>query len=320
MAEQSFFKSKKFRNIMLLVIIAVASITVRTLMEIRIDRTALLYVGVPTLIAMALLAVELPDSKKNWKYTYLNVAIKSLIVMLVSSALLYEGFICVVMFMPIYFAVLLVVFIIHALINFFENKKNHQGKNYVQILPVLLLLSAFEGVFPQFSFEREYEVTIDKVIHASVDDIKAKMATPFDLDVPRHWMLELFPMPYEIDAGSLNAGDIHTISFRYHRWFVTNTHEGDMKLQITDVNNEFVKARFIKDESYISNYLIMRGTEVHFKPLDENKTHVSLKIKYHRFLDPVWYFGPLLEFAMKHTGELFYSQIIAPDGVVVEAR
>ncbi len=32
------------------------------------------------------------------------------------------------------------------------------------ILPVLILLSAFEGVVPRLSFEREYEIVREKVI------------------------------------------------------------------------------------------------------------------------------------------------------------
>lgn len=315
--DKSTSKSTRNSIIAILIIIAVASLLIRLLTEYEFDRSGLLYIGTPFLIAITLLFIEIPNKKQPWIVTYFNIIKFSLIILLASSVILFEGFICVVMFMPIYFFVILLVL----LIDFCRRKlieKKHRGKTYVQVLPLLLLLSAFEGVLPQLSFEREYEVTLERVIHASVDDIKNKMKQPFDLNKPRHWLLALFPMPYEIDAETLEPGDIHTISFRYHRWFFTNTHEGDMKLEISEVTDSYIKTRFIQDTSYIANYMILRGTEVHFAPIDQNKTHVTLKIKYHRFLDPVWYFGPLQEFAMKHTGGLFFDQIISPDNVLVE--
>jgi len=312
MAEISF-KATRNRNLIVLGIISVSSIFIRLLIKYDFDRTALLYVGIPFLVAIALLFVERPKPPYNWKRRYANIIILSFAVMLGSSVILFEGFVCVVMFMPIYFLILLLVFLAEGFQRYLSRKK--VGKNYVQVLPVLILISAFEGVTPQVSFEREYQVVSDKVIDASVAEIKHQLTQPIELDKSRHWLLSLFPMPYDIDAETLVEGDIHTVNFRYHRWFVTNTHEGSMKLEVSAVEDNYVKTRFIEDTSYISNYLKLHDTEIHFEPLGDNKTKVSLRIRYHRFLDPVWYFGPLQQYAVEESAKFLLDEMITPKDV-----
>jgi len=307
---QPLFKQTRNRNILVLIIIGAASLLIRLLMDYNFDRSALLYVGIPFLIAIALLFIERPEPVQNWRRRYVNIIILSLVIMLGSSIILFEGFVCVVMFMPIYFFIILIMFLFDA-VRRYRNSKSH-GKNYVQILPVLILVSAFEGVIPELSFEREYEVERSKIISADVNEIKHKLTQPIELDKSRHWILAIFPMPYDIDAETLVAGDIHTINFRYHRWFVTNTHEGSMKLEISQVEDDYIRTRFVEDTSYISNYLILHGTEIHIVPINNEQTEITLRIKYHRFLDPVWYFGPLQEYVVGKSAEFLLDEVITP--------
>lgn len=307
---QPLIKKVRNKNILLLIIIGVVSLLIRLLMQYNFDRSALLYVGIPFLIAISLMFIERPKPQHNWKQRYVNMVISSLIIMLGSSIILFEGFVCVVMFMPIYFFIVLLMFLLEAFKRY-RNNKNH-GTNYVQILPLLILLSAFEGVIPKLSFEREYEVVREKIIFAHVDEIKHQLKQPIELNKSRHWLLTLFPMPYDIDAETLVAGDIHTINFRYHRWFVTNTHEGNMKLEISEVEDNYIRTRFVSDTSYISNYLKLHGTEINFEPMGNNKTKVTLRIKYHRFLDPVWYFGPLQEYVIGKSARFLLNEVITP--------
>ena len=231
--------------------------------------------------------------------------------MLGSSIILFEGFLCVVMFMPIYFSIVFLMFLLEALKRY-QQRKN-QGKIYAQILPALILLSAFEGVVPELSFDREYEVTSSKIVSANIADIKQQLKQPIVLDKSRHWLLTLFPMPYNIDAETLAAGDVHTINFRYHRWFVTNTHQGSMKLEISEVTDNYIRTRFIEDTSYIANYLKLYGTEIILEPIDKHNTKVTLKIKYQRLLDPVWYFGPLQEYAIGKSAQFLLDEVITPN-------
>lgn len=305
--------SKRRRNIYILLVIGIASLLIRLLISYEFDRSALLYVGIPFLVALALLSIIDKPEKPSLHRYYLHIVAWSLIVMLGTSIVLFEGFVCVVMFMPIYFAIILLMYLFQLLAQYL----NHADKNkhYAHVLPVLILMSAFEGVIPSASFEREYSVTKELIVNSSIEEVKHQLTQAMQLEVERNWLLSLFPMPSRIDAGTLATGDKHTIDFVYHRWFVTNTHKGNMTLELTKVEQDYIKTTFLQDTSYIGNYLRLKGTEIKFTPQAGGSTQVSLTIHYHRFLDPAWYFGPLQEYAIGQTAALLLDELFVPTKV-----
>lgn len=302
--------SARKRNIAILLLIGLTSVLIRALNAYHFERSALLYVGIPFLVAIALLYIVEKPAKASLARYYGYLVVWSLIVMLGTSIILFEGFVCVLMFMPIYFGILLLMYLFHELVHYLDGK--NKDTHYVQVLPVMIFLSAFEGVVPNLAFEREYSVTKDLVIAASVSDIQKQLIQPMELDVERNWLLSLFPMPTNIQAETLSAGDVHEIDFVYHRWFVTNTHKGQMKLELTDVESDYIRTTFLDDSSYIGNYLNLKGTEIHFQPTEQGHTKVSLTIHYHRFLDPAWYFGPIQEYAIGQTATLLLNELFVP--------
>jgi len=303
--------SARRRNIYILLIIGITSLLIRALISYDFDRTALLYVGIPFLVALALLyVVQKPEQPSLHRY-YGHVVMWSLIVMLGTSVILFEGFVCVIMFMPIYFAILFLMYLFQVLAEYLNH--TNKGKHYAHVLPVIILMSAFEGVLPSVSFEREYSVTRELVVDASIQQIQQQLAQPMHLNVERNWLLSLFPMPTNIHAGTLSSGDVHKIDFTYHRWFVTNTHKGHMKLELTQVEHDYIRTTFLEDTSYIGNYLNLKGTEISFKTIENGGTKVTLTVHYHRFLDPAWYFGPVQEYAIGQTVALLLSELFVPN-------
>lgn len=298
-------------TIFIFILIGVTSIFIRLLYSYEFETSALLYVGIPFFVAIALLSfLKKPEHGTLGSY-YIYASKWSLVVMLGTSIILFEGFVCVVIFMPIYFFILFLMYLFHLAVRRLHEKK--KSTLHVHILPVLIAVSALEGVVPTFDFERDYSVSRDIIIDASAADIKAQLQQPMMLDVDRNWLLSLFPMPTEIQSQSLKTGDVHNIHFVYHRWFVTNTHSGTMSLELTEVSENYIRTTFLEDTSYISNYLALKGTEIQFLSLDHGQTKVSLTIHYRRFLDPVWYFGPLQEYAIGKTAELLLSELFIPD-------
>ena len=303
--------SKRRRNISILLLIGVCSLLIRALMSYNFDRTALLYVGVPFFVSVALLYIVKKPEKPSLNRYYGHLVLWSLIVMLGTSVVLFEGFVCVIMFMPIYFGILFLMYLFQLLSCYLKSR--NKGSHYAHILPVVIFLSAFEGVVPSASFEREYSITKNIVISATPEEIKNKLIEPMHLNIERNWLLSLFPMPNNIDAGTLSAGDVHNIDFTYHRWFVTNTHKGHMKLELTQVEDDYIRTTFLEDTSYISNYLKLKGTEIRFIKVDNDNTKVMLTIYYHRFLDPAWYFGPIQEYAIGQTTDMLLSELFIPE-------
>ena len=301
--------NNKFRVILILCMIAIGSLAVRGLIEYNFHRSALLYVGIPFFIALILVLIRSPSDSVNWKRRYTNRLIDAFIIMLGSSVVLFEGFVCVVMFMPIYLIIILLMFVY----DFFRHRRGAKQDNSLKIsvLPLLIIFSTFEGTFPEYSFDRSEHVSVTRVVSASVDEIKLNLQQPMDLEKSRPWFLHLFPMPYAINAGSLTPGDVHEIHFRYYRWFFTNVHEGSMLLEISAVEKNRIKTTFLKDSSYFANYLRLKGTEILLKKIDEGTTEVTLNVDFERTLDPYWYFSPIERYGVNKTAEFLITEVIA---------
>ncbi|MDX1562846.1 MAG: hypothetical protein R3305_07950 [Gammaproteobacteria bacterium] len=308
-SDQSAVERRRTRNTWLAIIIAigVASLAIRLLARYNFDHSALLYVGIPFLIALAIAAFRPLSKQTKWWHSYRDHANVALIIFLGSSIVLFEGFICVVMFMPIYFFFFTLGF---AFSWFKHSRTGSRGKTYATILPVLVLASSFEGTSDWLSFERASSVTVTKTADLSPAEIMQNIAEPFDLQTERGWLISIFPMPYRIDAGSLGAGEVHRVYTRYHRWFATNTHEGEAHLEIVAVEPNRIETRFIHDSTYFSTYLTALGTEISLTEIAPGKTEISLRFDYVRKLDPAWYFHPLEQLGVGQMASLLIDEVM----------
>lgn len=307
MTAETANKNNRNRWLAVIITIGIASLLIRMLMRYDFDNSALLYVGIPFLISLAIVAFRPPSSREKWWHAYRDHAYIALIIFLSSSIVLFEGFVCVLFFMPIYFLVVSVGF----LIAWYNNTRSARGgKTYISILPLLVLATSLEGTSDFLSFERESHVTVTKTASLSRDEILRNMAQPIDLQKDRGWLISIFPMPYRIEAGSLNPGDIHRVYTRYHHWFVTNTHEGEMHLQIVDVQPDRIETRFVFDSTYFSSYLTAIGTEISLVEIAPRKTQISLRIDYERKLDPAWYFHPLEQLGVGQMASFLIDEVM----------
>jgi hypothetical protein len=297
----------RLRFFVALVLVGVSSLIIRLLMQYDFHTSALLYVGLPYLISLAIVASHPMSDKDVWGHRYRDHNVIAMVVFLASSIVLFEGFVCIAFFMPIYFFLVWIVFLIHRLA---RNSKKGSGKMYSSVIPILILLSAFEGVSENLSFDRESSVVVSKIATRSAAEIMTNLAKPIDLEKDRHWLLSIFPMPYEIEAGSLNAGDIHVVKTRYHRWVVTNTHEGELRLKIVEATDKKVRTQFLDDTTFFSAYLTPISTEITLDEIGENQTNITLRIDYRRKLDPAWYFYPLQQFAVSKMADFLIDEVM----------
>ncbi len=301
--------NKDKNRLFLISAIGLATLMVRLLIDFDYYSTALMYIGIPYLVALAILFYTRESDKPyNLKSKYWNKLRMALIIMLGSSIILFEGFLCVLMFMPIYFFVLLITFIADYYTQ--KNKNKDKGKTLVHVFSLIILALSLEGTHENLSFDRNHNVSVTYISNQSVDEIKNNLIQPIHFDSKRPWFLKLFPQPYDVAAGSLEEGDIHEIKYRYHRWFFTNTHEGKILLEIDQVKKNKIETLILEDTSYMSNYINFKGTEIQFKQLEENKTEITLTINFERKLDPSWYFKPLEEYGIGQTAHYLMNSII----------
>lgn len=310
--KNAVFKNKT-KLFFILISIAIVSILIRLLIEYKFDKTALLYVGIPFLVSLILIKIRKPDNILSLRKQYINRLIDAFIIMLGSSVVLFEGFVCVAMFIPIYLIIILIMFLIEA----FRERAKKKGRSSLNfhIFPLIIVISAFEGVNQEISYDRNESVTVSRVVQRSIPDIKQNLVKPMNLQKSRPWFLALFPMPYDIKAGSLVPGDVHEINFKYYRWFVTNVHEGRMLLEISEVDNNRIKTTFLADTSYISKYMDLKGTEILLDKIDDTHTRITLIISYNRELDPYWYFSPLERYGISKTANFLITEVIARETI-----
>lgn len=306
----------RYHSAKILLIIGVAASTLRLLLDSSYATTALVYVAVPALIALALIYFVKPykghsEHRKFWFFMF-----ESLVIMLATSALLMEGFICVLMFMPIYFGVAMLVYLVKLMRgDFYKDRErdiaNRFKANAWLALPLLL---SMEGVLPQTSFERSNSITRTRIIEASPSDIIGHLNQPMDYSGDRGWLISFFPKPERTENSGLTLGAIHKLHFVYHRWFVTNTKRGEVHVRIDEVSTERIRTSMVRNDSYLSTYIDVKGTQVDLLPLGGGRTEVKLTVNYERTLDPYWYFHPLQKTAIEQSADYLLSQIIDPNG------
>ena len=293
-----------------LLIIGFFFLVTRLILDSNFKHTSLLYVLVPYCVAIVIyIFIPQPRGRYRWQ-RFLRHVFNATIVMLATSALLFEGFLCVLMFMPIY--------IFFAVIGFAFAPKEWPTRDAadifrVSIVPIIIAALSLEGVNASLSLEREHSVTRTHVVNLSVGKIHENLARPIHLDAERSAFLSLFPLPTHIEAGSLKTDDIHKAHFKYKRWGLDgiNVKTGETWVKLAAIEPLYIQTEIVKDTSYFSHYLTVHGTDIRLKPISENRTEISLTIAYRRNLDPAWYFGPMQKAAIKESGDYLIKHVIA---------
>jgi hypothetical protein len=304
----------KLRGFSLLFLTGAAALTIRAILDSEFRNSTLLYLLVPFAVSIALsFARALPGEEDEDQIgtgrRYARHMLDATIVFLATSALLFEGFICVLFFMPIYYGIVTIGF----LFSWLADRPGGGGTAAFGI-PALVLLLASEGLFDATTVPRYREATHVAVVNASIAELKANMARPITFEADRHWFLSIFPLPTRIQAGSLGPGDVHRLHFVYKRWFFANLHEGGMAIRIEEVGPDRIRTRIVENSSYLSHYMRIDGTEVRFRELGDGRTRIALTVKYHRLLDPAWYFGPMQQLAAEQSARYLIDTIIARRG------
>ena len=297
----------KLRGLPLLVLVGASALVIRLLLDSEFAHGTLLYLVVPFVISIALYAFTSDNSRQGAGWRYLNHLRFATIIFLATSALLFEGFLCVMMFMPIYYAMVSIGY----LFVWLRERRSNDGDVFrVYAIPSLIVLLASEGLVPATTLPREGTATYTAIANQSVGELQANMAAPIVFSEQRPWFLSLFPLPDRIEAGTLGVGDVHHLHFTYKKWFLANFHQGVMDIRIAEVSPSHIRTEITRNTAYLSHYMQVHGTDVRFTPLVGGRTRVSLTVKYRRLLDPAWYFGPMQQAAAEQSARYLVESIV----------
>jgi hypothetical protein len=214
--------------------------------------------------------------------------------LLIVAPLLGEGYVCILIASPLFYAVGLIFGLI-------ADRGRKQRAARVSCVAIVLLPMCLEGVVPGLTHERGQTVRVSKVVQGTPTQVWAAMSAPPKLDtsVPRFWRLG-FPRPIAASGSGLEVGAERTIRFSA----AEQTPAGDLVMRVTaaqEVGPFGGVAVFdtVSDQSKISEWMQWKRSLVQWNAVDPEHTRVTWTIAFDRRLDPWWYFG-LWEQAAAH--------------------
>ncbi len=281
-ANPSAGNGARWNVVFIILAVSFASVLYRVVVSRKMEQTALLFIGIPT--ALAVLVAATPKAK-----TVTGAILKAMtIALLMAAPLLGEGFICIIMASPLFFVVGIMI---GKLIDL--SRRESKGTT-VSILLLAFLPMSFEGVSERFSFPREEVVAVERVVAAPAAEVERALGQQLRLDPSLPAFLRMgFPRPVGAEGSGLQVGDRRTIHFAGGEG-----HPGDLVLEVAEAGPGFVRFRIVSDHSKIAHWLAWRSSEVRWSSVDAANTRVTWTLSYRRDLDPAWYFGPWERYAV----------------------
>jgi len=304
-SDQSRATARKSRIALAAVIgvVAVASVVFRWISGHGLQQSAALFVGIPTLLAIAAVFSPTPQSTTG-------VACKAVTIGLLTSLIfLGEGMLCVLMSAPLFYAVAIVVGLA---VDYLRRDSKKAGGTVVSCVALLALVPmSLEGVTAGTSFAREASASQTRIVHASADDVeRALFEVPrFDRALPA-FLGAGFPRPNwaRIDGNTwvirMRGGEMRLDGME--------PREGDLVLTVDASQRGVVQWNAASDDSHMTHFLSWRSARVEWEAIDTNTTRVTWTLRYRRGLDPAWYFGPMEQYATQLAAGYLIDTVATP--------
>lgn len=272
----------------------IASVLYRMLVLGQKEQSALMFIGLPT--ALAILIALMPRSASAT-----GMIMKGITLFLLLLGILFiEGFICIMMAAPFFYAV---GFIVGIFADKARVKREFNKRFRLVVLPALLLMS-LEGVTGILSFPRDETVQVSREVSLSPTAAREQLSRgpEFDLaELPMFLKLG-FPMPRAIEGGGLEIGDRWRIHFAGGEG-----NPGDLVAEVVESTPKKIRVVRTSDTSHISHWLDWQDADWLIEASGAG-SRVTLTLRYRRLLDPAWYFKPMERHGVRKAGEYFLAQ------------
>jgi hypothetical protein len=276
----------------LIIAVAIAAVMYRFLVHHRLEQTAALFVGIPTLLALLVVFLVSPRSAAG-------VACKAVTIgLLVSMLFLGEGVLCVLMSAPLFYAIAV---LIGSAVDFSRRRLDRRAQSTVSCLAVLVLIPmSLEGVTDATSFNRDEWVVATKLVHAPAQAVGEAIFEPprFNRSLPLY-LRAGFPRPTATEIKRTPTGGRWTITIRGGEMHLNGMEPrvGTLELELEEARPGLVRFHALRDDSHMTHFLLWREAQVEWEPVSADLTRVTWKLRYRRGLDPEWYFGPWERYA-----------------------
>jgi hypothetical protein len=294
-ASEAAARRKKLNLIAWILALAIVSLLLRLVYYTHNEITSLMFVGIPTVLAV-LLALT-PSAKSS-----VGIAARGVTIGLLISAILFgEGVVCVLMAAPIAYVVAISVAVAVS-----QSRPKGPAVMGLALLPFVCM--SFEGVSHRLSLPREQTVHVDRLVAARPEEVEATLAGPisFHKRLPVFFRMG-FPRPVSARGTGLERGAERTIHFAGGEG-----HPGDLLMQVESRDSSGVIFRAVDDRSKIAHWLTWRSAEVRWRAVDANHTAVTWTLHYRRGLDPAWYFVPWEQYGARLAAGYLIDNLATP--------
>lgn len=266
----------------LTVALTIVSVLYRILGSHGYNHSGLMFIGIP--FVLSLLLIFSPSAKSPKTMVLKGITL----FLLMTGVLFWEGFICILMAAPIFYAVALIS------VTMTEKFLKNNPKVYCSSL-IFIVLLATEGTHDINSWNRFNTITIERLLEADEEVFKnlLKAGPQLDSELPKLFQLG-FPTPTRIE----NTGTLYEVDF-------TGPKDLENKLHVvaTKVNENTINYRFPKDTTKVGQWIRWDTAVLHWEEAAQGELKLSFTIEFTRKLDPIWYFGPLQKYAVREAAE-----------------
>ena len=248
----------------------------RVLLHQHLGQTAAMFLGIPAVLAI-LLAFT-PEAKSLTGGILKGITLFLLII----APLLGEGYLCILIASPLFYAVGIVIGLI------LDSRRNNRGAT-LSCVALIALPMCLEGVLPELTFHRDQTVQSTRILNATPQQIEAALSQSPNLDAPLPFFLRIgFPRPLAAYGGGLAIGAVRTVHFAG----AEGDPPGDVVSRVTERGPGFARVETISDTTKLTQWLRWQSSEVEWHAVDAQRTSVTWRVNFERELDPAWYFVP----------------------------
>ena len=278
--------------------------------------SAALYIGLPTVVAMALALA--PESR-----TATGKVLRTMTIGLIMAGLIIgPGILCLLIMAPVFYLFAMMVSLSFDALRLAETERERRGaKLRCSAVLLVAMASALEGTHPALTFNTHEVVRIERVYETSAAAFEAALEQPMAFSDDGPMVLRIgFPYPVHAFGSGTAIGDRRGIHLEDRNIYFnvfggSRAMNGDVIFEVTQRTENSMRLTLVEDTSAVSKWLRWRHSDLRWTALGPDRVSVSLDVHFDRRLDPAWYFAPLQRAVVRAAAPLVLDSMIDSSGL-----